>query len=244
MSGSDLRRVLRFVTTESAGSADDPLPRSVLVGLRELLAADHADYFELRRADRAVLSFATSDDIERAPCSEETMVAVGLQNPLNWRRWHPSDGSLRLSAMISKRELQRRGSFASFMKRNRLRDTIKVWLWSSPQSAACVALGRFDTDFSAREQDLLGILQHHLIRMRERALAGRVPLSLEGVSLTPREAEVLTWAARGMANEEVAKMLGTSPATISKHMEHAYEKLGVHSRAEALTLLMASGSHH
>ena len=47
---------------------------------------------------------------------------------------------------------------------------------------------------------------------------------------------MLTWAARGMPDSDVAKVLGTSPSTVGKHLENAYAKLGVHSRAEALGL--------
>jgi len=51
---------------------------------------------------------------------------------------------------------------------------------------------------------------------------------------------VKTWAARGMVDDQVAKVLGTSPTTVGKHLEHACANLGVHSRAEALALLMLS----
>lgn len=51
--------------------------------------------------------------------------------------------------------------------------------------------------------------------------------------LTPREAEVLYWVAKGKTNRDVGEILGASPRTITKHMEHILEKLGVETRTAA-----------
>ena len=61
-------------------------------------------------------------------------------------------------------------------------------------------------------------------------------------SLTVREAEILTWAARGASDERIAARLGVSLATVGKHLEHAYVALGVHSRAEGIGRIMLSAS--
>ena len=52
-------------------------------------------------------------------------------------------------------------------------------------------------------------------------------------SLTPRETEVLTWLARGKTNRDIAEILGMSPRTVNKHLEHVFEKLGVETRTAA-----------
>jgi HD-GYP domain-containing protein (c-di-GMP phosphodiesterase class II) len=51
--------------------------------------------------------------------------------------------------------------------------------------------------------------------------------------LTPREIEVLQWVARGETNKEVANRLGISPRTVGHHLAHAFEKIGVSTRAAA-----------
>jgi len=51
--------------------------------------------------------------------------------------------------------------------------------------------------------------------------------------LTPREAEVLIWIARGKANRDAAEILGLSPRTINKHLEQIFNKLGVENRTAA-----------
>lgn len=55
-----------------------------------------------------------------------------------------------------------------------------------------------------------------------------------GPVLTAREAEVMAWVARGKTNRDVAEILGMSPRTVNKHLEHIYEKLGVETRTAAV----------
>ncbi|WP_029352391.1 response regulator transcription factor [Bosea sp. 117] len=56
------------------------------------------------------------------------------------------------------------------------------------------------------------------------------------LNLTLREAEVLTWLARGKANRDIGEILGLSPRTVNKHLEQIYSKIGVENRAAATAL--------
>lgn len=51
--------------------------------------------------------------------------------------------------------------------------------------------------------------------------------------LTPREAEVLLWVAQGKSNAEISVILGAAEATIKKHLQSIFEKLGVDNRNAA-----------
>jgi DNA-binding CsgD family transcriptional regulator len=51
---------------------------------------------------------------------------------------------------------------------------------------------------------------------------------------------VLGWLAKGKTNRDIAQILGMSPRTVNKHLEHVFEKLGVETRAAAAAI--ASGS--
>jgi DNA-binding CsgD family transcriptional regulator len=51
--------------------------------------------------------------------------------------------------------------------------------------------------------------------------------------LTAREREVLFWLAHGRSNAEVGAILGIATATVGKHLEKIYPKLGVHNRTAA-----------
>lgn len=55
--------------------------------------------------------------------------------------------------------------------------------------------------------------------------------------LTKRESEVLYWTVRGKTNKDVGEILGTSPRTINKHLEHVFQKLGVETRTAAASLV-------
>ena len=62
------------------------------------------------------------------------------------------------------------------------------------------------------------------------------PSRLMTAALTPRETEVLSWVAKGKTNRDVADILGMSARTVSKHLEHVFEKLGVETRSAAAAL--------
>jgi DNA-binding CsgD family transcriptional regulator len=84
--------------------------------------------------------------------------------------------------------------------------------------------------------------------VRERAgrrlvveLAGRRDALLlreeTGEPLTPRERDVLLLVAQGKSNKEIALDLWVTPATVKKHLEHVYYKLGVTNRTAAVAAL-------
>jgi DNA-binding NarL/FixJ family response regulator len=53
-------------------------------------------------------------------------------------------------------------------------------------------------------------------------------------ALTPREREVLHLLAAGMTNDAIAAQLVVSPATVKKHINHLFSKLGAKNRMQAL----------
>jgi DNA-binding NarL/FixJ family response regulator len=60
-------------------------------------------------------------------------------------------------------------------------------------------------------------------------------------ALTPRETEVLQLAARGVTAADIATQLAISPATVKRHFEDAYARLGVADRASAVAKAMRQG---
>ena len=59
--------------------------------------------------------------------------------------------------------------------------------------------------------------------------------------LTPREVQVLQLAARAFSAAEIAEELFLSPATVKRHFERAYARLGVSDRAAAVAKAMRQG---
>ncbi len=65
------------------------------------------------------------------------------------------------------------------------------------------------------------------------------PEHLRRLGLTRREAEVLALVAEGRTNDAIAALLVISPRTVKKHLEGVYAKLGVSSRAAAVSAALA-----
>jgi DNA-binding NarL/FixJ family response regulator len=72
-------------------------------------------------------------------------------------------------------------------------------------------------------------------------IARRIGLSIprelrRTTGLTAREEEILDLIRAGRTNGEIARTLFISESTVKVHVRHIFEKLGVHSRAEAASL--------
>lgn len=63
-------------------------------------------------------------------------------------------------------------------------------------------------------------------------------LSIATFRLAQREAEVLYWVVRGKTSNDIGDILGNSPCTVNKDLEHVFEKLGVETRTAAANLAL------
>ena len=50
--------------------------------------------------------------------------------------------------------------------------------------------------------------------------------------LTRRELEVIEWIVAGKRNSDIGRILGCSPRTVQKHVQHILEKLHLETRTE------------
>jgi DNA-binding CsgD family transcriptional regulator len=81
------------------------------------------------------------------------------------------------------------------------------------------------------------------LRAQERLRAvATVPDGIAMETLSTREREVLLWVANGLRNQQIAEQLGIRPATVKRHLENLYAKLGIAGRAEARGLLDRAAS--
>jgi DNA-binding NarL/FixJ family response regulator len=60
----------------------------------------------------------------------------------------------------------------------------------------------------------------------------------KAVGLTVREEAVVRAMGRGLSNADIGRELSITSATVKYHLHHAYDKLGVASRVEALRVLI------
>lgn len=100
---------------------------------------------------------------------------------------------------------------------------------------------RSHRDFSEEERDLVERLRPYLVAILRRTDAAPFAETLRArFGLSHREAEVLALVTRGKTNPETASTLFLSPATVRKHLEHVYAKLGVATRTQAATSAIAA----
>jgi DNA-binding NarL/FixJ family response regulator len=76
-----------------------------------------------------------------------------------------------------------------------------------------------------------------LILLREESDAAQIEALMTIFKLTIRESEVLYWATKGKTSRDIGDILGTSPRTVNKHLEHVFVKLGVETRTAAASLV-------
>ena len=93
------------------------------------------------------------------------------------------------------------------------------------------------------DRTLLNLVQEvglgeQMLLLQRRAEPSAAANRLSTAALTPREAEVLSWVAKGKTNRDVGDILGMSPRTVNKHLEHVFEKLGVETRTAAAAMAM------
>jgi DNA-binding response OmpR family regulator/DNA-binding CsgD family transcriptional regulator len=78
-----------------------------------------------------------------------------------------------------------------------------------------------------------------LLVMRETSDQAAIDALTQEFKLTAREGEVLYWVVRGKTNRDIGDILGSSPATVKKQLEHIFAKLGVETRTAAAGLAMS-----
>jgi DNA-binding NarL/FixJ family response regulator len=87
-------------------------------------------------------------------------------------------------------------------------------------------------------------LIHSGRRLMPPAVAQRLSEHVQQAALSPREIEVLTLVAQGLANKEVAARLGTAAGTIKMHVQNILAKLHASDRTHAVTLGLQRGIIH
>jgi DNA-binding NarL/FixJ family response regulator len=104
-----------------------------------------------------------------------------------------------------------------------------------PGAAAQLAA---DTTLEQVDAAIRAVAAGLIVRSPGDRVGGRFAAAVEPsheALLTPREIEVLAAIADGLGNKEIARRLDISLHTVKFHIESVFRKLGVRSRAEAVT---------
>ena len=78
-----------------------------------------------------------------------------------------------------------------------------------------------------------------LIVLHEESDAAQIETLMHSLKLTCRESEVLYWLTKGKTNRDIGDILGMSPRTVNKHLEHVFLKLKVETRTAAAAVGMS-----
>jgi DNA-binding CsgD family transcriptional regulator len=243
---TDVEAVLGFLA-EIREMAFDEAYRPELVGrLGDLIPGAHVLYRENDlsggRTSRMVDAGGTYMDDE-----DELYWSVG-PCPVTMYRSRTGDlAATRLSDVVAWRHYTETALYREYFRPGDIDYMLDLGLQAGHgrQSTLLFCRERGDRDYTERDRVVLETLRPHL-----RAREARTELLRQsraatrdasdgrpdaGSALTPREREVVYLAGAGKTNAEIAAELWLSPATVKKHLDNVYQKLGVGSRAAAVS---------
>jgi DNA-binding CsgD family transcriptional regulator len=233
----DVERLLRFVAEAESLGGEHAFTEELLSEVGRLVDADWIGYNELDCVRRQVLFLVERPGDPADAGLDEDEWTILEQHPICQAHARGDFRTLKLSDFFTSRELRRTGLyhdwFAPFDVEHEVELALPAPQWHTRTFVLDRAKGR--RDFSERDRLVLDLLKPHLTRLLEKAAARRrAPEENEATQLTAREREVLAWVARGKTNPQIAEALWVSPATVRKHLENVYGKLGVNTRTAAV----------
>ena len=143
-------------------------------------------------------------------------------------RYHGHEGggrTQRISDCLPLERFRRTALYNDYYRRIRIDHAMALPVYVGNGLLVSFVLNRTRRDFSERERLLLDLLRPHLAKIYQKARRLN--------RLTAREVEILRWLAAGKSDAQIGAILGTSPRTVQKHLQHLYEKLGVENRTAA-----------
>ena len=233
MRAADLDTVLRVVHDCAEASDAASFRDRLLVGVRALVPCDVAILNEVDQRSGHWEVYGRPADV-LFPDYVEVLLRHADRHPLMRHQLRTGDGRARtISDFTTRRGFQRQDTEDSLYARTGLEDTLAV---SFPGMGGVVGIALSDQweRFGDRDRAVLDLIRPHL-RLAWRAVSAG--------PLTPRELQVLRLVADGCTDGQIATALRIRRRTVSKHLEHVYEKLGVHSCTAAAQALAARVDH-
>jgi DNA-binding CsgD family transcriptional regulator len=225
----EAHRALDVVAAATSGEHGTLFGLETLDAIVAAIPADEAAYVEWRYGDRDCVRI-TRGEVEPAWLCE-AVAATCDSYPLRDLDHSRSPDPLRISDVVAMARFRQTAFYAVVMRPLGREYELKLWLPSPPGHARYFELVRGPgRDFGERDRAFLSLLRPHLARVQS-GWERRPHVS----SLTARELDVLALVAQGLTNREISSRLFISPATVRTHLEHIYDKLGVRSRAGAVT---------
>lgn len=210
-------------TVREAALAED-MPAAIIAGAHALLGVDYVTYDEI--GPRGAATVASPPN----PNAIEAFARCAHEHPAVVRQRETGElTTFRLSDLATYRALQRLELWSEVFRPLGIRYQLSLPLHVSESRIVGVGLSRKRRDFSDAEVGLVELLRRGLapvVALRESPPAEQ----FARLGLTEREAQVAALATR-YPTRQAAVMLGISERTVEKHLENAFRKVGVRTRA-------------
>jgi DNA-binding CsgD family transcriptional regulator len=248
-----LRQAVLLVDTLADLADPAGFPGLVLPALARLVGCDVITYNEIA-LDGGEVRYADYPCGIREAALGEVFASHVHEHPLvAYYQMSGDPGPVKISDFLSQRQFHRLGLYADFYRSLAVEHQMALALPAQGKQIVGIAFNRSRTDFTEQERAVLAVLHGPLASGLERArlrnlaqqalaAAAAPPVMQPGAAaaaepaeLTSREAQILQLVAAGRTNTAIARTLDVSPRTIAKHLEHIYRKLGVTSRAAAVS---------
>jgi DNA-binding CsgD family transcriptional regulator len=246
VSQETLRRAVSLVDGLADLDHPDGFAGIALPGLATLVGCDVLTYNEIGPAPSQT-RYADYPPGALDPATQPVFAAHVHEHPLV--RHYRATGSgepVMISDFLSRQRFHCLGLYAEFFRPITVEYQIAVNLPGPDRQVIGIALSRARRDFTEDDRAMLSMLRPPLatalLRARRRSRAAQALSTSRLADLTDREAGILRLVGAGRTNAAIAHALTISPRTVAKHLEHVYRKLGVSSRAAAVSQ-MATGDN-
>jgi DNA-binding CsgD family transcriptional regulator len=245
MTDNDVRALLAVFDRCQPAADDDIFYADVLTGVRELIPCDDITFQLMDVAEQRIRLLCVDDEgLHR----EESVGRTDEFLTMFWQEFWEEDGCagplttgdystlLHHAEQWGEREYAHTPLGAQFAAMG-VKDEVLVPMTPLGGTDRRLLLFRDGNGplFSEREKAMLALARPHVAELhtrRDRELRGEP-------NLTPRQWEVLRRVATGSSNTQIARTLGLSEATVRKHLENVFLRLGVQSRTEAVARVLA-----
>ena len=252
--------ILKVIEHLNSGLGSRQVRESAGMALMSLLQADQFASFvwsdSEQRFTESVFINMDADNLERY------YTYYQFHNPISGKTQNLRR-AVHINELIPQRELIRTEFYNDFLAHDGLYHGMNLYVHDGDRNIGDLRIwrSRHHPAFSEEDLQTLEIIKPHfmnamrnVLRLAEgadacRTVSGAIQkLDLEGLtvehlklrySLTAREAQIALEAAHGKSDQEIAASIGVAFSTVRSHLNHVYQKLGLHSRA-ALAHLVCS----
>jgi DNA-binding CsgD family transcriptional regulator len=261
VASADVGRVIALAHDLAAIPDLSQLLNATVVGVREILRADSTGINIIDLESRTIHVPAVTP-VEIFSCYDDLpglLAELAAEHPMVQHYQRPGDWlPRRVSDVCEARAWFSCRTYAEIFvpRRTRWQLTVPIGVGDGRPVRGVALTADRGTDFDDRELGLAHLLQPVLTALDRTSRPGQSAKTCDPVAarhraaLTVREHEVLVLLSQGLTASAIARRTGARPATIRKHLQRIYFKLGEHDRLTAvglarhLGLLPEPDDHH